>query len=196
MSLPTFEQMLSSRLHIGHLTSKWHPRFKNFVLTDKNDRHIIDLKKTQEQLQEASKVMQNIVQKGGKILFVGTKKQARENPQEPEETPEKKEEIRPKNKSTQEVAKPQEKKKEEKPTDTKTIKTPEKERKKEEETTEKKEVKASADTKAIKTPEKGTKKEEETTEKKEVKASADTKEVTTSDKEASSSTTQKTKEAK
>lgn len=77
MSLPTFEQMLNSRLHIGHLASKRHPRFKPFLLTEKNKRHIINLEKTSECLREASKVMQNIVQRGGRILFVGTKKQAR-----------------------------------------------------------------------------------------------------------------------
>lgn len=77
MSLPTYEEMLNKRLHIGHFASKWNPRFAPFVLTKKNDRHIINLKHTQDCLQTAAKKMQEIVQSGGKILFVGTKKQAK-----------------------------------------------------------------------------------------------------------------------
>lgn len=77
MSQPTLDQMLNHRLHIGHLSSKWNPRFAPFILTKKNNRHIIDLRKTQQCLQEAVKKMQEIVQRGGRILFVGTKKQAR-----------------------------------------------------------------------------------------------------------------------
>ncbi|MEM7362114.1 MAG: 30S ribosomal protein S2 [Bacteroidota bacterium] len=77
MSIPTFEKMLKSRLHVGHLASKWNPNFKPFVLTKRNERHVINLEKTQECLLDAAKVMQKIVQQGGKILFVGTKRQAR-----------------------------------------------------------------------------------------------------------------------
>ena len=76
MSLPTFEKMLQARIHIGHRASKWNPRFAPFILAKKNERHIIDLEKTHECLQVAVKNMQEIVKKGGKILFVGTKKQA------------------------------------------------------------------------------------------------------------------------
>lgn len=76
MSLPTFEKMLQARTHIGHRASKWNPRFAPFILTKKNERHIIDLAKTHECLQIAAKNMQEIIKKGGKILFVGTKKQA------------------------------------------------------------------------------------------------------------------------
>ena len=76
MSNLTIEQMLNNRIHIGHLSSKWNPQFAPYILTKKNERHIIDLRKTQQYLEDAIKALQEIVRNGGKVLFVGTKKQA------------------------------------------------------------------------------------------------------------------------
>lgn len=72
----TFEELLEAGTHFGHQTRRWHPKMKPFVLTARNGIYIIDLQKTIQAIEKVRKVAQERVGKGGKILFVGTKKQA------------------------------------------------------------------------------------------------------------------------
>jgi len=73
--LPKIEDMLKAGMHFGHRTNRWHPKMKQFIFTSKNGVYIIDLKKTQEKLQEALEFMTKLVAEGKSILFVGTKSQ-------------------------------------------------------------------------------------------------------------------------
>lgn len=68
--------MLENGVHFGHQTRKWNPKMKQFIYTAKNGVYIIDLAKTQAKLDEAYNALKKIAEDGGKILFVGTKKQA------------------------------------------------------------------------------------------------------------------------
>ena len=69
-------KMLENGVHFGHQTRKWNPKFRPFIYTSKNGIYIIDLAKTQEQLDVAYAKLKEITENGGKVLFVGTKKQA------------------------------------------------------------------------------------------------------------------------
>ncbi len=70
--------MLEAGVHFGHQTKRWNPKMKRFIFDARNGIHIIDLSKTLNGLQEACDFLAKIVGKGGKVLFVGTKKQAQE----------------------------------------------------------------------------------------------------------------------
>ncbi len=72
------EQLLMAGAHFGHLTRKWNPKMKKFIFMEKNGIHIIDLKKTLEALNIAFDAIKPIVRRGEKVLFVGTKKQAKD----------------------------------------------------------------------------------------------------------------------
>ncbi|HUL42872.1 MAG TPA: 30S ribosomal protein S2 [Bacteroidota bacterium] len=68
--------LLGAGSHFGHLTRRWNPKMKPFIFMERNGIHIIDLKKTQELLEEACNAISHIVGDGKRVLFVGTKKQA------------------------------------------------------------------------------------------------------------------------
>jgi small subunit ribosomal protein S2 len=70
-------QLIEAGAHFGHLTRRWNPKMKPFIFMEKNGIHIIDLKKTQNYLFEAAENLSKMVSEGRKILFVGTKKQAK-----------------------------------------------------------------------------------------------------------------------
>jgi small subunit ribosomal protein S2 len=70
------KELLEAGVHFGHQTKRWNPKMKPFIFDARNGIHIIDLSKTEAQLQAALNFLGNAVRKGGKILFVGTKKQA------------------------------------------------------------------------------------------------------------------------
>ncbi|MEW6702211.1 MAG: 30S ribosomal protein S2 [Bacteroidota bacterium] len=70
-------ELIESGAHFGHLTRRWNPKMKPFIFMEKNGIHIIDLKKTQEAISVAANAMTEIVSQGKRILFVGTKKQAK-----------------------------------------------------------------------------------------------------------------------
>jgi len=70
--------LLSSGAHFGHLTRRWNPKMKPYIFMERNGIHIIELKKTQTLLEEACTAIANTVAEGKKVLFVGTKKQAKE----------------------------------------------------------------------------------------------------------------------
>lgn len=70
--------MLKAGMHFGHRTNRWHPKMKPFIYTSKNGIYIINLKKSQEKLEEALNFMEKLVAEGKSILFVGTKNQVAE----------------------------------------------------------------------------------------------------------------------
>ncbi len=72
------EELLEAGVHFGHLTSKWNPKMAPYIFMEQNGIHIIDLQKTQAKLDEAKVAIANIVRTGRKVMFVATKKQARE----------------------------------------------------------------------------------------------------------------------
>lgn len=74
----TLENLISTGAHFGHLTSRWHPNYKPYIYMEKNGIHIIDIQRTIECLQRAIDVVTKIVQDGGSVLFIGTKKQAKD----------------------------------------------------------------------------------------------------------------------
>ena len=78
MSNLTVKDLLESGVHFGHQTRRWNPKMKKFIFTSKNGIYIIDLKKTLMSLNRACAKVREVVGDGGKILFVGTKKQAKD----------------------------------------------------------------------------------------------------------------------
>lgn len=81
-SILPMKSLLEAGVHFGHRTRRWNPRMKQFIFTQRNGIHIIDLQQTMSRLEEAYKVVRDIVAEGGMILFVGTKKQAQETVQQ------------------------------------------------------------------------------------------------------------------
>ena len=78
MALPTFtmRQLLEAGVHFGHHTRRWNPRMEPFLFGARNDIHIIDLQQTVPMLYQAMQAVRNVVAAGGRVLFVGTKRQA------------------------------------------------------------------------------------------------------------------------
>ena len=72
------QQLLEAGVHFGHLKKKWNPKMLPYIFAEKKGIHIIDLNKTVECLQETAAVLKQIARSGKKILFVGTKKQAKD----------------------------------------------------------------------------------------------------------------------
>jgi small subunit ribosomal protein S2 len=70
-------QLIESGAHFGHLTRRWNPKMKPYIFMEKNGIHIIDLKKTQDLLFSAAEHLSSMVSEGRRVLFVGTKKQAK-----------------------------------------------------------------------------------------------------------------------
>jgi small subunit ribosomal protein S2 len=70
-------QLIEAGAHFGHLTRRWNPKMKPYIFMEKNGIHIIDLKKTQEFLSSVSDELSKLVSEGKRVLFVGTKKQAK-----------------------------------------------------------------------------------------------------------------------
>jgi small subunit ribosomal protein S2 len=78
MPYVTIEQLLEAGAHFGHLTRRWNPQMRNFIFTQRNGIHVIDLRKTQLLIDVAHDAALEIASRGGKFLFVGTKKQAKD----------------------------------------------------------------------------------------------------------------------
>ena len=78
MSEVNFENLLSTGAHFGHVTRKWHPAFEPFILMERNGVHIINLEETLSGLKKAQDFLSQLVKKNGEVLFVGTKKQAKD----------------------------------------------------------------------------------------------------------------------
>ena len=78
MNHVSIEELIKAGAHFGHPTSRWHPRFSNYISMKKNGVHIIDMEQTSQCMIRASQAIGKIVQGEGNILFVGTKKQAKD----------------------------------------------------------------------------------------------------------------------
>lgn len=78
MARANFEQLLDAGVHFGHLKRKWNPNMAPYIFMERNGIHIIDLYKTIAKIEEAASAMKQIAKSGKKILFVATKKQAKE----------------------------------------------------------------------------------------------------------------------
>ena len=78
MENTNIQELLDSGVHFGHLTRKWDPNMAPYIYTERNGVHIIDLYKTAAKIEEASKALHKIASSGRKILFVATKKQAKD----------------------------------------------------------------------------------------------------------------------
>jgi small subunit ribosomal protein S2 len=74
---PDVAKMFKTGMHFGHKSSKWHPKIEPYIFTKKDNIHIINLAKTGEKLKEAALFAQGVAERGGKILFVGVKKQSK-----------------------------------------------------------------------------------------------------------------------
>lgn len=73
-----YKDLLDAGVHFGHLTRKWNPKMAPYIFMEKNGIHLIDLNKTLASVEDASAAIKNIVRSGRKVLFVATKKQAKE----------------------------------------------------------------------------------------------------------------------
>jgi small subunit ribosomal protein S2 len=78
MSRVSFEQLLEAGVHFGHLKRKWNPAMAPYIFMERNGIHIIDLHKTVVKVDEAAEVLKNLARSGRKVLFVATKKQAKQ----------------------------------------------------------------------------------------------------------------------
>ena len=80
MAMPTFtmRQLLEAGVHFGHHTRRWDPKMKPFIFGVRNNTHIIDLQQSVPMLHHALQAMRDTAASGGRILFVGTKRQARD----------------------------------------------------------------------------------------------------------------------
>ena len=74
----TIKSLLEAGVHFGHRTRRWNPKMKRFIFEERNGIHILDLEKTISQLRKAGQVLGDVVLRGRSVLFVGTKKQAKE----------------------------------------------------------------------------------------------------------------------
>ncbi|TWT04577.1 30S ribosomal protein S2 [Planomicrobium sp. CPCC 101079] len=78
MSVISMKQLLEAGVHFGHQTRRWNPKMKKYIFVERNGIYIIDLQKTVRKLEEAYNFMKQVGEEGGKVLFVGTKKQAQD----------------------------------------------------------------------------------------------------------------------
>jgi small subunit ribosomal protein S2 len=78
MARTTYQDLLDAGVHFGHLTRKWNPKMAQYIFMERNGIHIIDLNKTLTKVEEAASAIKQIVKSGRKVLFVSTKKQAKD----------------------------------------------------------------------------------------------------------------------
>ncbi len=78
MAVVSMNYLLEAGVHFGHQTKRWNPKMKEYIFTARDDIYIIDLQKTVDKIEEAYKALKEIAENNGKVLFVGTKKQAQE----------------------------------------------------------------------------------------------------------------------
>lgn len=78
MAVISMKQLLEAGVHFGHQTRRWNPKMKKYIFVERNGIYIIDLQKTVRKLEEAYSFMKQVGEEGGKVLFVGTKKQAQD----------------------------------------------------------------------------------------------------------------------
>ena len=78
MKTPEYKELLDAGVHFGHLKSKWNPKMRPYIFMERKGIHIIDLNRTSEKLEEAANAARQIARSGKKVMFVATKKQARD----------------------------------------------------------------------------------------------------------------------
>lgn len=78
MEKPTYKDLLEAGVHYGHLRKKWNPKMRPYIFMERQGVHVIDLNRTIENLERAANAMRQLARSGKKIMFVATKKQARE----------------------------------------------------------------------------------------------------------------------
>ncbi len=79
MAVITMKQLLEAGVHFGHQTRRWNPKMKEYIFTERNGIYIVDLQRTVRMVEEAYNFIREVAFQGGKVLFVGTKKQAQES---------------------------------------------------------------------------------------------------------------------
>ena len=79
MAVVSMKQLLEAGVHFGHQTRRWNPKMAEYIFTERNGIYIIDLQKTVKKVEEAYLFVRDVVEKGGEVLFVGTKKQAQDS---------------------------------------------------------------------------------------------------------------------
>lgn len=79
MPVVSMKQLLEAGVHFGHQTRRWNPKMKTYIFTERNGIYIIDLQKTVRMIDDAYNYVKELAADGGKIMFVGTKKQAQES---------------------------------------------------------------------------------------------------------------------
>ncbi|MCE0454752.1 30S ribosomal protein S2 [Staphylococcus haemolyticus] len=79
MAVISMKQLLEAGVHFGHQTRRWNPKMKKYIFTERNGIYIIDLQKTVKKVEEAYNFIKQVSEDGGRVLFVGTKKQAQES---------------------------------------------------------------------------------------------------------------------
>ena len=82
MSVVTMRELLEAGVHFGHQTRRWNPKMRRYIFTERGGIYIIDLQQTLELVEEAHAFVRNIAERGGSVLFVGTKKQCQDAIQE------------------------------------------------------------------------------------------------------------------
>ncbi len=78
MAVVTMRQLLEAGVHFGHQTRRWNPKMRNYIYGERSGIHVIDIRQTVEHIERAYPFTRDLVAKGGTVLFIGTKKQARE----------------------------------------------------------------------------------------------------------------------
>src|SRR5262252_5927323 len=76
VAVVSMRELLEAGVHFGHQTRRWNPKMKRFIFGERGGIYIIDLQQTLERLEEAAVFSRNLAERGGSVLFVGTKKQA------------------------------------------------------------------------------------------------------------------------
>ena len=79
MAVVTMKQLLEGGVHFGHQTRRWNPKMAPYIFTERNGIYIIDLQQTVKQIELAYEFVRSVSERGGNILFVGTKKQAQDS---------------------------------------------------------------------------------------------------------------------
>ncbi|MDN5326958.1 MAG: small subunit ribosomal protein [Moorella sp. (in: firmicutes)] len=82
MAIISMKQLLEAGVHFGHQTRRWNPKMAPYIFTERNGIYIIDLQRTVKKIEEAYNFIRDLSRDGGKVLFVGTKKQAQESVKE------------------------------------------------------------------------------------------------------------------
>ena len=78
MAVVSMRELLEAGVHFGHQTRRWNPKMRRFIFTERGGIYIIDLQQTAALLEEAAEFVRNLAERGGSVLFVGTKKQAQD----------------------------------------------------------------------------------------------------------------------